>query len=116
MGTVQEISKVDFGPATFEGVLAFCCFASNNDMEASIRKKCLEFSARPHTDAELYDFLSWVSKIQCDRVRLPGMNVDVGYISGFVQSACNVGEFYFRPDDGGEPKITPLEILDQFRR
>jgi hypothetical protein len=104
------------GAYMMENLLGFCCFASDNDMEPDIRKNCEEFAAKPHTAAELWDFLMYISRIQCDRTEINGIRVCVGYISGFVQVACDVSKLMKRPEDGGEKQSTPKEVLDRWRR
>ncbi len=101
-----------------EQILGFCYFTSTNDMEPDIRKKLRAFADAPYTDAELFDFLVEVSKIQCDRLRDPsGKTVlCVGYISGFVQAACDLSAHYSRPEDGGVSAPIPGEVLEKWKR
>lgn len=107
------MKEIDFG--FMENILGFCCFASENDMETTIRQSCVEFANKAHTAAELYDFLEGVSKIQCDRMVIGGKNICVGYISGFIQATCNLSRFYKRPDDGGGSQTIPQSILDHWK-
>lgn len=98
-----------------ETAIAFCCFASTNDMEPSIRKEFNEFAAKPFTTPEAFDFMARISKIQCDRTEIQGRRVCVGYISGFVQSLCDVERYYLRPDDD-TPTSIPQEAMNRWRR
>jgi len=72
---------------------------SDNDLDLFVRdriKQCIDNNPTP---AQLYDCMDWVSKQQCDRIRLEGLRLDIGYISGFTQSLCDVTKHYERPSE-----------------
>lgn len=108
----------EFDRKTGEMLLGFCYYASENDMEPDIRERLRKFADTPYTDAQLYDFLVDISKIQCERIiNKEGKTVlCIGYISGFVQIACNLAKYYRRPVDGGKATSLPQEVKEKWAR
>lgn len=108
----------DFSREIEEQILGFCYYASENDMEPDIREKLRKFADAPYTDAQLYDFLVDISKIQCERItNEEGKSVlCIGYISRFVQIVCNLAKYYRRPVDGGMAAPLPEEVKKRWER
>lgn len=99
-----------------DGILAFLCFASENDAESRVRLKCVAFADKPYTSPQLYDFLGEIASEGGPSVKMrSGALISVGYVSGFVHAACNVAEFYERPEEDG-PRPIPSALMDKFRR
>lgn len=105
-----------FNRETGDGILAFLCFASENDADTRVRSKCVAFAGNPYTSPQLYDFLEEVASEGGPSVKMrSGALISVGYVSGFVHAACNVARFYNRPEED-EMRPCPLALLDMFRR
>lgn len=73
--------------------------SSEYEMEDFVRdkmKSCLDSNPTP---TQLYDCMTEIAALPCDRIVIGGKKVAVGVISGFVQAICDVKRWYLRPGD-----------------
>lgn len=105
--------KGQFSREFGEMILLYIMGTSLNEAEQYIKDKAKKFYNETHTDAEMYDFIDNIGKMQVDRVKIDGIKVSIGDISGFTQVLCNLSSFYERPQDGIITETIKHKTLDE---